>query len=520
MRRLGLVSLATLAIATCSCVNNSRVAPAANQVKPDPFPEEETPLAFYRYIQGCGSTYRVAVPISGITTSDTVYAWVTLSKFGQPVVKGIPQKVAAGPGGLISSQRIYTYFEQSQVPTGTYELEVYLADSPATNCDPGNAITSSGVRRVAIDYAIDYSGYCIDGIVFGDSVSFRVDSVPAQGLPGVYSWIITPGIPSSFDGTFTIRNRAGHDDDRFVRLGPDLFLPLKATKDAQADADRYDWELIFVRERLSLRWDTTYVDLKVQLPTRLGDADNGFDQSITTWSECYGVPPQVVKSIVRRESSFDQWKFRYEMHMDSSFQSVMFNSNHYRLYLLADSGRTGEPKGFNLAGDSITQGDSIGHLPTDPYALLRENSLNAPVVVKDDNQDHRISRSELSAHNSRFPTMSVDWVAQIVLCSSYGPMQPIHESLIDFAGFGRRNPQTTLRNVDGIQWGTRFFSKIFYSTDWISTSYSFDERLRAAVGKYNGGPGASEYYGTFGSNGIQEYVDTVMNHANDYKPKL
>lgn len=183
---------------------------------------------------------------------------------------------------------------------------------------------------------------------------------------------------------------------------------------------------------------------------------------------------------------------------------------------MADSARTGTPQGFSVRGDSVVQGDSIPRLQMDPYYYLRNWSINPPVVVLDTNADHRISARELNAKNSRFHYTSTDFVSQIVMSSSFGIMQPLHVGLIDYAGFGSRNPETLFDPNIGIEWGSKYFSKIWYS--YVDESYAWEHHLRTAIGKYNGGPGAGEFNGQFTDSDVGAYADSVIAHINDYKP--
>ena len=60
----------------------------------------------------------------------------------------------------------------------------------------------------------------------------------------------------------------------------------------------------------------------------------------------------------------------------------------------------------------------------------------------------------------------------------------------------------------------------YYDPDVVNTSYSWNERWRTAIGKYNGGRNASESFGVFSNLGIAAYVEEVWLHIDQYQPVL
>jgi soluble lytic murein transglycosylase-like protein len=98
-------------------------------------------------------------------------------------------------------------------------------------------------------------------------------------------------------------------------------------------------------------------------------------------------------------------------------------------------------------------------------------------------------------------------------------MQPLQTSLIDYDGFQRRNPHTLYDPETGIYWGAKHLSTIFYG--YVNQNYSLQTKIRAAIGKYNGGPGAiCDSYGVFTNRpDIENYVTNVLNLIDDYQPR-
>lgn len=205
---------------------------------------------------------------------------------------------------------------------------------------------------------------------------------------------------------------------------------------------------------------------------------------------------------------------------DLVFQPAMHGNLHYERYLLADSARTGTPLGFDKNGNSVVQGDSIAGLDYDPYFVLSNWSLNPPVAIVDDNQDSIIAAYELRNHDLRFNYSGSDFTAQIVMSSSYGLMHPLAVTLIDEVGYQSRSPQDMFDPEKAILWGTFNLSDTYYDPDVVNTSYSWNERWRTAIGKYNGGRGASESGGNFSNSSIAAYVEEVWLHIDQYQPVL
>jgi hypothetical protein len=169
----------------------------------------------------------------------------------------------------------------------------------------------------------------------------------------------------------------------------------------------------------------------------------------------------------------------------------------------------------------VSQGDSVAGLAHDPYQILRDFSINDPVTVVDDNADSLISAWELASHNSRFDSTEADFVSQLLLSASHGLMQPMQVSLIDYVGFGSRDPQELYGDQSrAIYWGVNNLQDIFYDDNYVDSSYSWTVRWRTAIGKYNGGRFAGETDGTFTNPTINAYIDGVLGHVEEYQPIL
>lgn len=508
--------LALLCVATCmilSCVVPQIVA---DTIRPDDEQATEPDLPAWPFVQGCGGTFKFTFPVSGHTGYDTAYAWMAISRNDSTLVVSDPSLLL---NGNFTGRKINLYFEQD-LNNGIYDLNLYISGNISDVGNISNRLTASGPYKFNLDYSLIEPDRCLDRIPLGDSVYFVADSVPIFLAP-FYEWQVYWDSNSVGSvGRFEISCSISSLSDKFVKLGDNLFFPLKLSRSNRIGEDSVAWILTFIRERGG-NDDTVQADLLVRPPNFLGNSNAGFDDLIVLWSDHFAVPPQIVKSIIDAESDFLIQSFRYEIKFDHNlFQPAMHGNLHYERYLLADSARTGTPLGFDKNGNSVVQGDSIAGLDYDPYFVLSNWSLNPPVAIVDDNQDSIIAAYELRNHDLRFNYSGSDFTAQIVMSSSYGLMHPLAVTLIDEVGYQSRSPQDMFDPEKAILWGTFILSDFYYDPDVVNTSYSWNERWRTAIGKYNGGKGASESYGNFSNLGIAAYVEEVWLHINQYQPVL
>jgi len=515
-----LVSIATIAVFLTGCT--SQINEALNQIAQgsDNGTAVEPELPFWPYAQECGDMYKVSMPVSGITDRGAAYAWLTLSEDGTDKIVSEPVEVS---NGQFVNQKIVHYFDASELPEGTYQMDIYLTENLSDVGDKTKRLTAAGPYSLSVDYSLVQATYCIDRIALGDSVYFVADSIESPFYEEGYIWQIYAGENLNYEDHFEVQSVVGNVSEYFVKLDNNLFMPLKMSQLDVNNEDSIKWELTFIRDRGSDA-DTETVELIVVPPTSLGFANPEYDQYITLWSDYFGVPPQIVKAIIHKESkpTFDPNSYRYEMDFDHNWmQPALHNNAHYERYLLADSVRTGQIPGFDRYGNTVSQGDSVAGLAYDPYQILKDYSINNPVTVVDDNADGLISAWELASHNNRFNTTQSDFVSQLLLSASHGLMQPMQVSLIDYVGFGSRDPQELYGDQSrAIYWGVNNLQDIYYDSDVVDPSYSWDDRWRTAIGMYNGGRGAGETYGDFDNNNIDAYVNLVLQHINEYQPEL
>lgn len=283
---------------------------------------------------------------------------------------------------------------------------------------------------------------------------------------------------------------------------------------------RFDWQLRYIRDRAVGKDDTQLVEIIVNPPVRLGNSENGFDYHVIKWANHWGMPAQFVKALIWKESGFNLNSFRYEMAFDANYitNKRFFEIARYAPFAVADSGRTGSPKGYTQQGDSIPQGILVDSMHSDPYSILRHNVLSPQVEVRDIDSNRRISAEELDLLNDRYSYSETDFVAQIVLASSFGSMQPLLISLTDYVGFGMRSPLILFNQEDGIAWGTKMLWHIYWRSNSINSEYSYDTKLKTLAGKYNGGLGANESGGEFIDPSIEDYSDALLGKMAQYQP--
>jgi hypothetical protein len=488
-----------------------------------PTPEADDPfIPAEPYVTKCEDTYKLRFPVSGTLDRDTAYAWLQISKNDSVYLNSEPTSIV---NSSFTTPKIYAYFKETQLPEGTYDLYIYLSDQESEVKWVAKRITASGPYKFTISYGTITTLMCIsEKILLGDSVYFSVDSVPSVLTIEGYYWNIRPDRGGWYGNgfRFSIRDLGRRYSDKFVKLGDNLFFPLKLSRENSMDSVK--WEITFIRDRDNGNpSDTEKALLYVDRPISLGSDYTAYDRDIILWSDSFAVPPQVVKAIIDKESNFNPNSYRYEMDFDfNTLQSAIYNntdnsSAYYKHYFVADSARRGSPKGYGSYGNRLTQGDSVPHM-INPYIIMRDYSLAPSITIRDINSDSLISARELCSLNTRWADPANDFTSQIILSSSYGLMQPLQVSLIDYAGYGHRDPQDLFIPANCIPWGTRHFSYIYYNVVRYP-DYTWEQRLRAAIGKYNGGPGAEEYLGQFDIDIYNRYADSVIAKINLYKPR-
>lgn len=396
-----------------------------------------------------------------------------------------------------------------EVPEGEYKYYVYFTEDSTQIGNMESRLLSSGPYTFELNYNQVKGPVCVEATL-GDSILFSIEE-DFSGDKSIY--INASGQTVSGYSWEMLLNNDSLDEHWFIQLADSgLYFPLKVS-DAEHDLR---WVIKAINnEDLN---DTVIAEVVVRRPTILGNFNNEFDSLICYWSNEFAVPPQIIKSIIRKETYLDNLKYRYELNFDYFyFQPDVDSKSYYRLFHLADSARTASRHGFDKSGDSVSQGENVAELLADPYDILRSYSLNPEVTVCDTVRDSLITGNELALLNTRFSHHDSNFVAQIIINSSYGLMQPMHISLIDFVNFKDCNPQSLLESENlAIYWGVKYFNYIYING--TPEYYDWDTRWRTAIGKYNGGVNAQETYGVFFNNDVENYVQTVLGFINLYQP--
>jgi len=172
---------------------------------------------------------------------------------------------------------------------------------------------------------------------------------------------------------------------------------------------------------------------------RLGTQYNNYDNIIIAKANQYGIPPDLLKSLIHQEAIKDTQQrifvtqsYRYEAHIDYDYYSgpnavdrIFTHPNHHFTI-----------QGKDTRGRTIPKGSQ---LPSNYLAIARDYSFLS-LNTTDTNGDGNLTAAELVANNPRQGWYSrPDWnfTAQLVLASSYGLGQILYETAIG-RGFDTR----------------------------------------------------------------------------------
>ncbi|MEZ5360600.1 MAG: hypothetical protein R3F48_17430 [Candidatus Zixiibacteriota bacterium] len=450
----------------------------------------------------------IAIKASPITghTSTPGYLWSALELNDTICISSNGFFIDSGD---FSQSVIWMSINPMQIPEGQYKYYVFFSQDSSSIGNINDRLLSSGPQNFELSYSQVKGPVCIEATL-GDSILFSVE-VDSWGDKTIF--INDSGQTVSGYSWQMLLNNDSLDEHWFVQLADSgLYFPLKVSD------SKNDLRWVLKATNIYNLDDTVIAEIVVRRPTKLGNFDNDFDSLICYWGNKFAIPPQIIKSIIRKETYFDNLKYRYELNFDYFyFQPDVDSKSYYKLFLLADSARTASRHGFDKKGDSVSQGENVAELLADPYNVLRSYSLNPEVIVCDTVRDSLITGNELVLLNTRFSQHDSNFVAQIIINSSYGLMQPMHVSLIDFVSFKDSNPQSLLESENlAVYWGVSYFSYIYFNE--TSEYYEWDTRWRTAIGKYNGGVHAQETYGMFLNSDVENYVQTVLGFINLYQP--
>ncbi|SYZ72033.1 hypothetical protein TRIP_C20148 [Candidatus Zixiibacteriota bacterium] len=524
MRReiIFIILFIVLFMANCS----KRPGNASNNLEPaiSATPEEPTPIIpAWPYIGGCADEIRLRFPVKGHTELDSGFVWLQILNNDSVLINSEPTPIN---GNVFSRSNIFAFFQRSQLPPDTYDLMLYISRNVNDVGQAPTRITAAGPYKFALDYSLITDTSCIRDTVFlGDTVYFSADSVVTSDSLG-YRWDIHASrtyVEGNFYFIYEIEDAFKKYTNRCPKLSTNMFFPLKMSR---LDSDSVTWIVTLTRQRLPGENDYEKAFLYVYPPSKLGNIDNDYDTTIIRCADSFGIPPQVIKAMIWQESKFDNFSLRYEMNYDYDYiQSRIKDTSNANVniygshYFLADWNLTGSPKGFTKDGDSVEQGDHVNALQRNPYNALQFWS-EPDVNVVDSIRDYRITAWDLyiknPGQNWRFP--SYDFVAQVIISSSYGLMHLTYMTALD-EGYGSKDPQDLVfGDTLGIIWGVKRLRHIYYNSAWVNPNYIWGDKWKTAIGKYNGGTSVAETNGVFTNSKINDYVNSVLTRAGNYRP--
>ena len=198
-------------------------------------------------------------------------------------------------------------------------------------------------------------------------------------------------------------------------------------------------------------------------PGALGNTDVQYDKMFVDWGNKRGIPPHILKGLVRQEGPFDPFSYRYEPISsttgDRYIQNVL-TSPPYASYILATSTFLGQ--GPLLTNDDIE--------PRNVFTITRRNGITSQITATDICPTGCVSARQIFEDNDAtqhwsnpaFVGSTTDWwdepnlrrlefTAQTPLASSYGLMQTMYVRATELHWVttdGRRNPALLFDTTD------------------------------------------------------------------------
>jgi hypothetical protein len=189
-------------------------------------------------------------------------------------------------------------------------------------------------------------------------------------------------------------------------------------------------------------------------PGALGNKDVQYDPVFVDWGNRRGIPPHILKGLIRQEGPFDPMSYRYEPLSPTTgdrYIKTVLRSQPYSSYILATS--TGLGQGVLLTTDDIA--------PRNTFSITRANGVAGPITAADVCPTGCVSARQIFEDNDGTQNWSdpkfvgsTDWwdptrlamlefTAQTPLAASYGLMQTMYvkaKELNWVTNDGRRNP--------------------------------------------------------------------------------
>lgn len=286
----------------------------------------------------------------------------------------------------------------------------------------------------------------------------------------------------------------------------------------------------------------------------LGSTNYIFDSPIIQHANEIGIPPQYLKAQIEQESNFQMNSFRYEPNFDkkniqNKLNNISFQKIFEKLLFLNDK-KMGTIAQIHPRSKYTLYPGTVGNEIQDDYEDSFESytPLYAnDIVYKESNEGVKSSENVtlVTAQNwfqrdVNYVNLStrLNFIAQTILSSSYGPMQLMYMTAYD-AGFSDtafdsqnkiiktgKDPLELFNPDVNILYGTKILQKSFLrsnaldglSINEIQTLADFELCLRNAFAGYNGG--TSNNFLTREDSRPFAYQLSVMTKSKKYFPKL
>lgn len=184
-------------------------------------------------------------------------------------------------------------------------------------------------------------------------------------------------------------------------------------------------------------------------PGSLGNTDVQYDQMFVDWGNKRGIPPHILKGLIRKEGPFDPFSYRYEPISkttgDRYIQTVL-TAPTYSSYILATA--TGLGQGVLLTADDIEPRNvfTIATGQITPSDLCPAACVSARDIFENNDGKQNWSDPKYVGSTNWWDPANLkllEFTAQTPLASSYGLMQTMYvkaKELNWVTKDGRRNP--------------------------------------------------------------------------------
>jgi len=272
-------------------------------------------------------------------------------------------------------------------------------------------------------------------------------------------------------------------------------------------------------------------------PGNLGNSDVQYDKMFAEWGNKRGIPPHILKGLVRQEGPFDPFSYRYEPISNTTgdrFIQRQLTTAPYSSYILATSAGLGQ--GALLTADDVA--------PRNSFVLERPDGSFTPITDADVCPAACVSSRQIFEANDAKQHWSdpkfvgsTDWwdaahlkmlefTAQTPLSASYGLMQTMYVRAMDLSWVttdGRRNPallfdtaQNTLVGGGSVAIGTLEFYKAYRACN--TTNLAIDPDFADSAAYKSQIIDALNYYNHGNAHRNVTYGDDAWNYATRYAP--